>query len=81
MDVGKPSLPKWQTIANQIYRSNVVSCGEALPLRERRKERERGYGVGSIPISTNHTFFLFFKKNSFPLHQVFKPLPTFFTKV
>ncbi|MFS7948130.1 hypothetical protein Hanom_Chr06g00556341 [Helianthus anomalus] len=48
--------------------------------KEERKERG-GYGVGSIPISTNHTFFLFFKKNSLPLHQVFKPLPTFFTKV
>ncbi|KAJ0955525.1 hypothetical protein HanPSC8_Chr01g0003871 [Helianthus annuus] len=49
---------------------------------KREKERERGVlWVGSIPISTNHTFFLFFLKNSLPLHQVFKPLPTFFTKV
>ncbi|MFS7924427.1 hypothetical protein Hanom_Chr03g00272431 [Helianthus anomalus] len=39
-----------------------------------------GCGVGFIPISTNHTFFHFFL-NSLPLHQVFKPLPTFFTKV
>ncbi|KAJ0482483.1 hypothetical protein HanIR_Chr13g0654421 [Helianthus annuus] len=31
--------------------------------------RERG-GVGSNPISTNHTFFLFFL--SLPLHQVSK---------
>ncbi|MFS7991418.1 hypothetical protein Hanom_Chr12g01070531 [Helianthus anomalus] len=40
-------------------------------------ERDRVLWVGSIPISTNHTFFL----NSLPLHQVSKPLPTLFTKV
>ncbi|MFS8014803.1 hypothetical protein Hanom_Chr15g01348751 [Helianthus anomalus] len=51
-------------------------------IREREgSEREGVLWVGSIPISTNHLFFLFFFKNSLPLHQVFKPLPTFFTKV
>ncbi|MFS7958815.1 hypothetical protein Hanom_Chr08g00683161 [Helianthus anomalus] len=51
-------------------------------MRERRKERERrGCGVGSIPISTNHIFFLFFYLKSLPLHQMFKPLPTLFNKV
>ncbi|MFS7974341.1 hypothetical protein Hanom_Chr09g00867511 [Helianthus anomalus] len=54
----------WQTIANPFATSNVdeivgksVSqhrCGKG------KKERERGYGVGSIPISTNHIFFPFF---------------------
>ncbi|MFS7935644.1 hypothetical protein Hanom_Chr05g00406031 [Helianthus anomalus] len=53
----------------------LYRCG-----KEERKERG-GCGVGSIPISTNHTFFLFFFLNSLPLHQVFKPLPTFFNKV
>ncbi|MFS8018803.1 hypothetical protein Hanom_Chr15g01396341 [Helianthus anomalus] len=43
-------------------------------------EREGVLWVGFISISTNHTFFLFFL-NSLPLHQVFKPLPTFFTKL
>ncbi|MFS8027130.1 hypothetical protein Hanom_Chr16g01495031 [Helianthus anomalus] len=61
-----------------------MKCGDGLPSRENKRERvvrERGVlWVGSIPISTNHIFFLFFKKNSLPL-QVFKPLPTFFTKV
>ncbi|MFS7941834.1 hypothetical protein Hanom_Chr06g00481031 [Helianthus anomalus] len=38
------------------------------------RERERVFWVGSIPISTNHTFFFF--KNSLPLHEVSKPLPT-----
>ncbi|MFS8025032.1 hypothetical protein Hanom_Chr16g01470241 [Helianthus anomalus] len=46
-----------------------------------KKERERGYGVGSIPISTNHIFFSFFYLKSLPLHQMFKPLPTLFSKV
>ncbi|MFS7976977.1 hypothetical protein Hanom_Chr10g00898721 [Helianthus anomalus] len=55
--------------AVKLYR-----CGKG-----ERKERG-GYRVGSIPISTNHTFFLFFL-NSLPLHQVFKPLSTFFIKV
>ncbi|MFS8031944.1 hypothetical protein Hanom_Chr17g01551801 [Helianthus anomalus] len=51
-------------------------------MRQREEgERERGYGVGSIPISTNHIFFPFFYLKSLPLHQMFKPLPTFFTKV
>ncbi|MFS8018560.1 hypothetical protein Hanom_Chr15g01393451 [Helianthus anomalus] len=56
--------------------------GDGLPIREEGEgERGRVLWVGSIPISTNHSFFFFFKKNSLPLHQVFKPLPTFFTKV
>ncbi|MFS7972508.1 hypothetical protein Hanom_Chr09g00845661 [Helianthus anomalus] len=59
---------------NWFHAVTVYRCGKG------RKRRERGCGVGSIPISTNHTFFLFFL-NSLPLHQVFKPLPTFFTKV
>ncbi|MFS7959679.1 hypothetical protein Hanom_Chr08g00693931 [Helianthus anomalus] len=44
---------------------------------ERRKVRERVLWGGVIPISTNHTFFF----KSLPLHQMSKPLPTFFTKV
>ncbi|MFS7971258.1 hypothetical protein Hanom_Chr09g00830631 [Helianthus anomalus] len=52
-------------------------------MRQREEEeREReGVWVGSIPISTNHIFFPFFYLKSLPLHQMFKPLPTFFTKV
>ncbi|MFS8030441.1 hypothetical protein Hanom_Chr17g01534041 [Helianthus anomalus] len=48
---------------------------------EGRKERERGEcRVGSIPISTNHIFFLFYLK-SLPIHQMSKPLPTLFIKI
>ncbi|MFS7993393.1 hypothetical protein Hanom_Chr12g01093521 [Helianthus anomalus] len=55
--------------------------GDGTPIRQEGEgERGRVLWVGSIPISTNHTFFLFFL-NSLPLHQVFKALPTFFTKV
>ncbi|MFS7940394.1 hypothetical protein Hanom_Chr05g00463921 [Helianthus anomalus] len=52
-------------------------------MRQREEgERERGVWVGSIPISTNHIFFLFFfYLKSLPLHQMFKPLPTLFSKV
>ncbi|MFS8001924.1 hypothetical protein Hanom_Chr13g01196031 [Helianthus anomalus] len=54
-----------------------------MPTRGREEgERQRwGCGVGSIPISTNHIFFHFFYLKSLPLHQMSKPLPTFFTKV
>ncbi|MFS8014103.1 hypothetical protein Hanom_Chr15g01340691 [Helianthus anomalus] len=50
--------------------------------RERECMRERGVvGWGSCHLSTNHTFFFLKKKKSLPLHQMFKPLPTFFTKI
>ncbi|KAJ0456226.1 hypothetical protein HanIR_Chr15g0759991 [Helianthus annuus] len=48
--------------------------------REGRKERERGCGVGSIPISTNHIFFPFFYLKSLLLHQMFKPFQHFSAK-
>ncbi|MFS7947371.1 hypothetical protein Hanom_Chr12g01130031 [Helianthus anomalus] len=64
-------------IGNQSFTISVMlhRCGKG-----ERKERG-GCGVGSIPISTNHIFFPFFYLKSLPLHQMFKPLPTFFTKV
>ncbi|MFS7926967.1 hypothetical protein Hanom_Chr04g00303381 [Helianthus anomalus] len=73
--------------ARQTPPPTNIECGKtSTAVRDYRSEKEErkerwGYGVGSIPISTNHTFFLFFFLNSLPLHQVFKPLPTFFTKV
>ncbi|MFS7928465.1 hypothetical protein Hanom_Chr04g00366981 [Helianthus anomalus] len=58
-----------------------INGGEGLPKRERRKERERGVW-GGVHSNLNQSHLLpFFLKNSLPLHQVFKPLPTFFTKV
>ncbi|MFS7998168.1 hypothetical protein Hanom_Chr12g01150531 [Helianthus anomalus] len=49
---------------------------------KREKEREGGYCEWGPFLSQPITTFSFFlKKNSLPLHQVFKPLPTFFTKV
>ncbi|MFS7959596.1 hypothetical protein Hanom_Chr08g00692941 [Helianthus anomalus] len=53
----------------------LYRCGKG-----ERKERG-GYGVGSIPISTNHIFFSFFYLKSLPIYQMFKPLPTLFNKV
>ncbi|MFS8002928.1 hypothetical protein Hanom_Chr13g01207831 [Helianthus anomalus] len=50
-------------------------------MRQREEGEREGCGVGSIPISTNHIFFLFFYLKSLPLHQMFKPLPTLFSKV
>ncbi|MFS7924419.1 hypothetical protein Hanom_Chr03g00272341 [Helianthus anomalus] len=49
---------------------------------KREKEREGGYcGWGPFLSQPITPFSFFLKKNSLPLHQVFKPLPTFFTKV
>ncbi|MFS8013532.1 hypothetical protein Hanom_Chr14g01334041 [Helianthus anomalus] len=61
----------------RVKSARLHRCGEG------RKERERGVwgGVGFIPISTNHIFFPFFYLKSLPLHQMFKPLPTLFSKV
>ncbi|MFS7947783.1 hypothetical protein Hanom_Chr06g00552281 [Helianthus anomalus] len=48
---------------------------------KREKEREGGYWGWGPFLSQPITHFSFFFLNSLPLHQVFKPLPTFFTKV
>ncbi|MFS7973211.1 hypothetical protein Hanom_Chr09g00854001 [Helianthus anomalus] len=49
---------------------------------KREKEREREGIVGGVHSYLNQShIFPFFFKNSLPLHQVFKPLPTFSTKV
>ncbi|MFS8030324.1 hypothetical protein Hanom_Chr17g01532671 [Helianthus anomalus] len=48
---------------------------------KREKEREREGIVGGVHSYLNQShLFPFFLKNSLPLHQVFKPLPIFFTK-
>ncbi|MFS7984881.1 hypothetical protein Hanom_Chr11g00991911 [Helianthus anomalus] len=48
---------------------------------KREKEKREGI-VGGVHSYLNQShIFPFFLKNSLPLHQVFKPLPTFFTKV
>ncbi|KAJ0578394.1 hypothetical protein HanIR_Chr05g0246831 [Helianthus annuus] len=60
----------------------VKKIGEGTPIGKRDEgERGRVLWVGSIPISTNHIFFLFFYLKSLLLHQMSKPLPTLFTKV
>ncbi|MFS8012733.1 hypothetical protein Hanom_Chr14g01324321 [Helianthus anomalus] len=55
------------TAADKVWSRQKFKNGKGLPSRENKRERvvrerEGVLWVGSIPISTNHTFFLFFKK-------------------
>ncbi|MFS7909743.1 hypothetical protein Hanom_Chr02g00098151 [Helianthus anomalus] len=73
------------TAADKVWSRQKFKNGKGLPSRENKRERvvrERGGIVGGVHSYLNQShLFPFFKKNSLPLHQVFKPLPTFFTKV
>ncbi|MFS7948608.1 hypothetical protein Hanom_Chr06g00561891 [Helianthus anomalus] len=49
------------TAAGKLGTRQRSNIGDGLPIREEGEgERGRVLWVGSIPISTNHTFFLFF---------------------
>ncbi|MFS8030548.1 putative major facilitator, sugar transporter, MFS transporter superfamily [Helianthus anomalus] len=55
------------TAADKVWSRQKFKNGKGLPSRENKRERvvrerEGVLWVGSIPISTNHTFFLFFLK-------------------
>ncbi|MFS7963658.1 putative actinin-type actin-binding domain, calponin domain, EF-hand domain pair, fimbrin/Plastin [Helianthus anomalus] len=74
-----------QTNANTLPRGCLTKWGGKSVMEhrfgKREKEREGGYCGWGPFLSQPITPFSFFLKNSLPLHQVFKPLPTFFTKV
>ncbi|MFS7973771.1 hypothetical protein Hanom_Chr09g00860581 [Helianthus anomalus] len=58
---GKEVCRAANTAADQHRSRQNIESGDGLPIREEGEgERGRVLWVGSIPISTNHTFFLFF---------------------